>query len=169
MMSYIMMTSSNRNIFHVTGHLCGEFTGHRRIPCTKASDTELWCFLWSVPEWTVEQTIVKLCDLRRQHAHYYVTIMHCAWISRQRDDQSQVLHPMWWRSCHTYLHWSFYGYQCLNYGLDDIIHNGSQNLTPHCMLLHHFPDNHTLSPSSRWNENVILMRFSSLAAQKVVI
>ena len=26
-----MMTSSNGNIFRVTGHLCGEFTGHRLI------------------------------------------------------------------------------------------------------------------------------------------
>ena len=49
-----MMTSSNGNIFRVTGHLCGEFTGHRWSPCTKASDAELWCFLWSAPEWTVE-------------------------------------------------------------------------------------------------------------------
>ena len=46
----IMMTSSNGNIFRVTGHLCGEFTGHRWIPRTKASDAELWCFLWSEPE-----------------------------------------------------------------------------------------------------------------------
>ena len=29
------------NIFHVTGHLCGEFTGPRWIPRTKASDMEL--------------------------------------------------------------------------------------------------------------------------------
>ena len=42
-----MMTSSNGNIFRVTGRLCGEFTGPRWIPCTKASDAELWCFLWS--------------------------------------------------------------------------------------------------------------------------
>ena len=40
----LMMTSSNGNIFRVTGALCGEFTGHRWIPFTKASDTELWCF-----------------------------------------------------------------------------------------------------------------------------
>ena len=39
----------NGNIFRVTGHLCGEFTGHRWIPRTKASDAELWCFLWSGP------------------------------------------------------------------------------------------------------------------------
>ena len=43
-----MMTSSNGNMFRVTGLLCGEFTG--RIPHTKASDAELWSFLWSAPE-----------------------------------------------------------------------------------------------------------------------
>ena len=41
---HFMMTSSNGNIFRVTGHLCGEFTGHRWIPRTKASDTELDAF-----------------------------------------------------------------------------------------------------------------------------
>ena len=33
-----MITSSNGNIFRVTGHLCGEFTGHWWIPRTKVSD-----------------------------------------------------------------------------------------------------------------------------------
>ena len=55
-----MMTSSNGNIFRVTGPLRGEFTGHRWIPLTKVSDAELWCFLWSPPEQTVEQTIGRL-------------------------------------------------------------------------------------------------------------
>ena len=41
-----MMTSSNENIFRVTGPLRGEFTGHRWIPFTKASDAELWCFFY---------------------------------------------------------------------------------------------------------------------------
>ena len=36
-----MMTSSNENIFRVTGHLCGEFPGPRWIPHTKASNAEL--------------------------------------------------------------------------------------------------------------------------------
>ena len=36
--------------YRVTGHLCGEFTGDRWIPRTKASDAELWCFLLYVPE-----------------------------------------------------------------------------------------------------------------------
>ena len=45
-----MMTSSNGNIFRVTGPLCEGFTGRRWIPLTKANGAELSCFLWSVPE-----------------------------------------------------------------------------------------------------------------------
>ena len=41
---YTMMTSSNGNIFRVTGRLCGEFTGHQWISRTKASNAELWFF-----------------------------------------------------------------------------------------------------------------------------
>ena len=41
--------------------LCaGEFTGHRWVPCTQASDAELWCFLWFALEPTVEQTMETL-------------------------------------------------------------------------------------------------------------
>ena len=45
-----MITSSNGNIFRVTGPLCGELIDHRWIPLTKACDTELWCFFLSVSE-----------------------------------------------------------------------------------------------------------------------
>ena len=45
-----MMTSSNGIIFRVTGQFCWEFNGNRWIPRTKASDAELWYFLWSAPE-----------------------------------------------------------------------------------------------------------------------
>ena len=38
---FCIMTSSNGIIFRVSGHLCGEFPGHRGIPLTKASDAEL--------------------------------------------------------------------------------------------------------------------------------
>ena len=54
------MTSSNGNIFRVTGPLCGEFTGQRWIPLTKASDAELCCFYLSAPEYPVKQTIARL-------------------------------------------------------------------------------------------------------------
>ena len=47
---FCMMMSSNGNIFHVTGPLWGDFTGDQWIPVTKASDVELWCFLWSASE-----------------------------------------------------------------------------------------------------------------------
>ena len=41
-----IMASSNGNIFSVTGPLCWEFTGRLWIRHTKASDADLWCFLW---------------------------------------------------------------------------------------------------------------------------
>ena len=68
------MTSSNGNIFRVTGHLCEEFTGLRWIPLTKASDAELWCLFWSVPSngWV---NTPEAGDLRRYHAHYDVIVM----------------------------------------------------------------------------------------------
>ena len=56
----LMMTSSNGNIFRVTGPLCGEFIGHWWIPLTKPNYAELWYFLWSESEQTVEQTIETL-------------------------------------------------------------------------------------------------------------
>ena len=57
---FVMMTSSNGNIFRIAGSLCGEWTGNRWILLKKASDTKLWCFLWSAPEQTVPWTIVRL-------------------------------------------------------------------------------------------------------------
>ena len=43
----LMMTSSNGNIIRVTGPVCGESTGHRWIPLSKASNVEHWCYLRS--------------------------------------------------------------------------------------------------------------------------
>ena len=66
-----MMTSSNGNIFRVTGPLCWEFTGHLWIPVTKASDAELWCFLWK----NGRTSSRGAGDFGRHHAHYDVTVM----------------------------------------------------------------------------------------------
>ena len=57
--SQYIMTSSNENIFRVTDPLWEEPTGHRWIPFTKVSATELSCFLWPTPEQTIDQTIEK--------------------------------------------------------------------------------------------------------------
>ena len=51
------MTSSNGTIFRVTGPSWGESTGDRWFSLGKASGVELWCFLWSAPGQTVENTI----------------------------------------------------------------------------------------------------------------
>ena len=67
------MTSSNGNIFHVTGHLCGELTGPRWIPRTKASDAGLWCFFDLRLKKRVNNC--EAGDLRPQRAHYDDTVM----------------------------------------------------------------------------------------------
>ena len=54
------MTSSNGNIFRVTGPVCGEFTGDQWIPHKKASDAKLWSLHWSAPEQTVDQAMETL-------------------------------------------------------------------------------------------------------------
>ena len=102
--SDIMMTSSNRNIFRVTGHLCGEFTGPRWIPYTKASDAELWCFLWSVSKYTVEKKNSEAGDLRRYRAHYDVTVMltcthvTCSWRNTlSKVKQGVFVLMLWWK------------------------------------------------------------------------
>ena len=64
--SIFMMTSSNGNIFRVTGPLCGEFTGPGEFPTqrpvTRSFDISLIC------------TRIN-GDLRRNRAHCDVTVM----------------------------------------------------------------------------------------------
>ena len=95
-----MMTSSNGNIFRITGALCGEFTCHRWIPLTKASDAELWCFLWSAPE----QNNREAGELRCHQAHYDVTVMNnlieaeqCiyVWVQHANICSDDGLSPVW--------------------------------------------------------------------------
>ena len=87
-----MMTSSNGNIVRVTGHLCGEFTGHRWIPRTKASDAELLCFSdlclnkrLSKQSWgwwfeTLSRPLWHQCNGNREHRGGY----HCEHIYNSR-------------------------------------------------------------------------------------
>ena len=46
-------------------------TGHLWIPLTKASDAELWCFLWSLPF----SKHRNAGDSKRHRSHYDVTVM----------------------------------------------------------------------------------------------
>ena len=66
------MTSSNGDIFCVTDHLCGEFTGPRWIPHTKASDAELSLICVWINGWVNNR---EAGDLRRHRAHYDVTVI----------------------------------------------------------------------------------------------
>ena len=67
------MTSSNGNIFRVTDHLCGQFTGPRWIPHTQASDALMFPLIcvW-INGWVNNR---GAGDLRRYRAHYDVSVM----------------------------------------------------------------------------------------------
>ena len=71
---YIMMTSSNENVFRVTGHLCGEFTGPGEFPhkgqWRRALMFSLIC-VW-INDWVNNR---EAGDLRRYRVHYDVTVM----------------------------------------------------------------------------------------------
>ena len=72
MYAIIIMTSSNGNVLRFTGPLCWEFTGHRWIPLTKASDAELWYFLCLNKRPTNNR---DAGDLKHHRARYGVTVM----------------------------------------------------------------------------------------------
>ena len=68
------MTSSNRDIFRVTGHLCGEFTGHRCIPRKRQWRGDLMLSLIWINGWVNNR---EAGDLRCHRAHYDVIVMVC--------------------------------------------------------------------------------------------
>ena len=127
---HCIMTSSDGNIFHVTGPLYGLFTGHRWIPLTKANDAELWCFLWS-NGWVSNR---DAADLRRHRTHYDVTVMEksCTYVFQGcfngtgTIDQSHKSHnPPFRTEICTFLFW--------------MVHCGIQAISGICELgqLHH--------------------------------
>ena len=86
--SSIMMTTSNGNIFRVTGPLCWEFTGHRLVPPLKyqwrgALMFSLIC-VWT-NGWVINR---DAGDLRRHCAHYDVIVM----ILTKQDERATVFY-----------------------------------------------------------------------------
>ena len=76
------MTSSNGNIFRVTGHLCGEFTGPQWIPHTKASDAELWCTVFYLkffehPSFGQVAHEIYPSEWKVHSSEISITIMYC--------------------------------------------------------------------------------------------
>ena len=97
--THFMMTSWNRNIFRVTGHLCGEFTGPRWIPRTKAQwrralMLSLIC-VW-INGWVNNR---ETGDLKSHRDHYDVIVM--SWkifMAIQAYRVHKTLHLMQWKT-----------------------------------------------------------------------
>ena len=97
------MTSSNGNIFRVTGPLWGEFTGHRWIPLTKASDAELWYFLWSAPEWINGWVNIREAgDWRPRRAHHNVIVMNMCNDYYNKIKHNKTVHTSYRIYCKTH-------------------------------------------------------------------
>ena len=66
-----MMTSSNGNIFRVTGPLCGEFTGPTEFPSERPVTRSFDVFF----DLRLNKRLSKAGDFRRHRVHYDVTVM----------------------------------------------------------------------------------------------
>ena len=91
-----IMTSSDGNNFRVTGPFCWEFTGHRWIPRTKASDAELWCFPFASINGSVNNR--EASEFRCQCAHYDVTVMDNRGRAGKKNDLSATRFSIWLRT-----------------------------------------------------------------------
>ena len=86
----------NTNISRVTGPLCGDFTGRRWIPRTKACDAELWCFLWSAP-WILS---------KQSWGWWFETSSHLSW------RHCNIIRDRWYQWCTNVFEKSFLCYLC---------------------------------------------------------
>ena len=73
-----MLMSWNGNIFRVTGHLCGEFTGPRWIPRTHKGQWRGALMFSLICAW-INRWVNngEAGDLRRYRAHYDVIVVNC--------------------------------------------------------------------------------------------
>ena len=76
---FAMMTSSNRNIFRVTGHLCGEITGPGEFPVQRLMTRSVDVFFDLRLNKRLSTHNRKAGDLRCYRAHYDVAVMRDMW------------------------------------------------------------------------------------------
>ena len=122
----IMMTSSNGNIFCVTGHLCVEYTGPGEFPAQRpvmrSFDVSLIC-VW-INGWVNHR---KAGDLRRYRAHYDVIVMLSPHSKRFRRDSNATVFIFCWKKMKNififlwneikYFYWMVWTRHCLSPGV----------------------------------------------------
>ena len=88
-----MMTSSNGNIFRVTGPLCGEFTGRGELPAQRLVTRSFDIFF----DLCLNKRLSKQPgDLRRHRAHYDIIVMIFWIIWFKIVPQMSAARPHWW-------------------------------------------------------------------------
>ena len=117
-----MMTSSNGNIFRVTGPLCGEFTGPGELP-TCAGNSPVPVNSPHKGQWRGALMFSVICvwinglvnnreagDLRRHRGHYHINVMFISCLSFVQLIGHQTTH----KHTHTPLQWRHNGHDCLS-------------------------------------------------------
>ena len=108
------MTSSNGNIFRVTGHLCGEFTGHRLNSPHNGQwrGALMFSLIWAwINGWANNR---DAGDLRSHRANYDVTVMCTHKIKRHQitpKTAKRESHP-YLLGCDTYVKKKLWPIEC---------------------------------------------------------
>ena len=86
---YVMMTSSNGNIFRVTGHLCREFTGHRSPVNSPHKGQRRGALMFSLIRVWINgwENNREAGDLIRYRAHYDVIVLLILMLVNTDDTQ----------------------------------------------------------------------------------
>ena len=84
-----MIKSWNGNIFHITGPLSGEFTGHWWILLTKASKALIFSLIYVWRNGCASNRHAG--DLRCHCAHYDFTVMLVRWQAQSKEQRSHVI------------------------------------------------------------------------------
>ena len=112
------MTSSNGNIFRVTGPLCGEFTGPGEFPaqCPVTQSFDIFFDLrLTKNDWVNNR---EAGDLRRHRVHYDVNVMVSIWIAKYNSKipAEGYIYTVAYRILQHIIHLLDYFFACLMYG-----------------------------------------------------
>ena len=138
-----MMTSSNGNIFRVTGPLCGEFTGPGEFPAQRPVTLSFDVFfdLRLINDWVNNR---EAGDLRRYRGHYDVIVMRL-WSSLIHISDIYILIPVSW--LHTFQHLNHW---CLVPSDDLVIVGSSQCCLSGLTSSHVYPKQLLISSWCLW-------------------
>ena len=97
-----MMTSSNGNIFRVTGPLCGEFTGPGEFPAQRPVTRSFDVIFDLRLNKRLSKQNRDAGDLRRHRRHYDVNVMYIVWLDHKNTKNHETMSIFYGKYCATF-------------------------------------------------------------------